>query len=223
VNPDLRGSAAHVRVDDVTAPLLDPSDRHHLRAVLRLRAGEPVTATDGAGRWVRCRWEGDGVLVPDGPVVEERGGAHEVTVACAIPKGDRPEWIVEKLTEIGVDRIVFVETARSVVRWNAERAEKNRLRLEKVARAAAMQSRRVRLPRIEGPVPLAAVVASGAAIADPDGEPALPPGCQTLVVGPEGGFDPAELPREVPRVSLAATILRVETAAFLAGYLLIPR
>ena len=226
MNPDLRGSAAHVLVDDISAPSLGPNDRHHLGAVLRLRAGELVTATDGLGRWVRCRWAGDGVLQVDGPIVEPAPtvAGRPVTVACAIPKGDRPEWIVEKLTEIGVDRIVWVETARGVVRWTGDRAAKNRDRLAKVARSAAMQSRRTSMPSVEGPLPLAALIAeAGTVVADPDGSAMLPEGAHTVVVGPEGGFDPSELPPDVPRVSLGSTVLRVETAAFLAGYLLVSR
>ncbi len=223
MNPGLRGSAAHVVVDDLAAPLLDAADRHHLRSVLRLRPGEAVTATDGQGRWVLCRWNGDGALAVDGPVVDEPR-RRPVTVACAIPKGERPEWIVEKLTEIGVDRLVWVETQRSVVRWTAERAARNRQRLAKVARAAAMQSRRTTLLTIDGPMALGDVLASGAvAIADPNGSAWLPADVDTVVIGPEGGFDAAETPPDLPRVALASTILRVETAAFLAGYLLIAR
>lgn len=226
MNPDLRGSAAHVLVDDLAAVPIDAADRHHLGSVLRLRGGELVTATDGQGRWRRCRWSADGTLAPDGPIVvdERASGRQPVTVACAIPKGDRPEWIVEKLSEIGVDTVVWLETRRGVVCWTAERASKNRERLAKIARAAAMQSRRTTVMAVEGPASLAAVlVRPGVAIADPDGEQQLPEGARTVVVGPEGGFDPDEVPSGLPRVRLAPTVLRVETAAILAGSLLVAR
>ena len=57
----LRGSAAHVLVADVDAPQLDGDAVHHLARVLRLRRGQPVTVTDGAGRWRSAVFTGDGV------------------------------------------------------------------------------------------------------------------------------------------------------------------
>ncbi len=75
------------------------------------------------------------------------------TIAVAIPKHDRPEWLVQKPTELGVDRIVFLHAERSVVRWDGDRAERHLARLAAVAVEALMQSRRVWLPEIVGPVP----------------------------------------------------------------------
>ena len=60
--PAAAGAKAHVFVVDVGAPELDAGDRHHLERVLRLRPGETVTASDGAGRWVTCRFVGGGEL-----------------------------------------------------------------------------------------------------------------------------------------------------------------
>ena len=70
------------------------------------------------------------------------------TIAFAVPKEDRPEWIVQKLTELGVDRIVFLHAERSVVRWDGERAERHLARLA-AGRAARLRcsARRVWLPR----------------------------------------------------------------------------
>ncbi len=137
-------------------------------------------------------------------------------------KGERPEWVVQKLTEAGVDRIVVLGSRRSVVRWDGERGARALERLRLVARAAAAQSRRAWLPEVVrvadleeltsllAPVPLA--------LADLGGEP---PSARApaVAVGPEGGWDPSEASGR-PRVGLGPTVLRAETAAMAAGLLL---
>lgn len=220
----LRSSRAHVFVADLDALVLDADDAHHLGRVLRLKAGEPVSASDGAGSWRPCRWAEDERLDPAGSVVASEPPAVEVAVGFAPVKGDRPEWVVQKLTEVGVDRIVVLSTARGVVRWEGERGARHVERLRRVAREAAMQSRRVRLPAVEGVVPISAVVGgggggAGVAVAEPGGEP---PSLErpVVLVGPEGGWSEEELAAQVPRVDLGPTILRAETAAVAAGVLL---
>ena len=110
-----------------------------------------------------------------------------------VPKGDRPELIVQKLTEIGADVIIPMMTARSIVRWDAPRARKHGERLSRVAREAAMQSRRTRLPLVEPLTSFTEVVTRpGAALAVPGG---TSPTVSTplVLIGPEGGWSPAEL------------------------------
>ncbi len=137
-------------------------------------------------------------------------------------KGDRNEWAVQKLTEIGIDEVIILApTQHSVVRWSD--ADKQLRKLRVVAREAAMQSRRVWLPNIVGLAALHEVCAGdGAAVADPDGV-ALHAGVSLVVVGPEGGFAEDELPAGVPRVQLGDTILRAETATLVAATLLVAR
>ena len=69
-------------------------------------------------------------------------------MAFAPVKGERPEWVVQKLTELGIDRIVPLRTERSVVRWTGERGQATVERLRRVAREAAAQCRRVWLPEV---------------------------------------------------------------------------
>lgn len=208
--------------DDLAAPTLDEGDHHHLARVLRLRPGSLVTVADGSGRW-RPAVLGEGpVLEPDGEICAEPVPERPVTVAFAPVKGDRPEWAVQKLTEVGVDRIVLLEADRSVVRWSGERARRQVARLTRVAREAAMQSRRARLPAVEGPEPVGALVGwRGVALADPGGA-ALDDDVEVLLVGPEGGWTDPE--RSVGRrVSLGPTVLRTETAAVVGATLLCAR
>ena len=213
----LRAAAAHVVVDDIDHPVLDEPTAHHLFRVLRVRDGDVVTVTDGRGRWRLCRAAG-GEIVTTGEATASDARLSR-TVAFAIPKGDRPEWIVQKLTEIGVTRIVLLDTERSVVRWDADRAERHLTKLRRVAVDAVEQSRGVWLPDIEGPCAAADVLPT-MAVAEPGGR-RLTRDDTALAIGPEGGWSPAELAASPARVELSATVLRVETAALVAGAMLL--
>jgi 16S rRNA (uracil1498-N3)-methyltransferase len=212
--------AAHVFVADLETLALDPADEHHLARVLRLRDGEPVTAADGAGLWRPCRWAG-GALEPVGDVAADDPPRPAITVAFALTKGERPEVAVQKLTEVGVDRIVPFAADRSVARWDAERAGRNLDRLRRVAREAAMQSRRAFLPEVADLATFDEVAAlPGACLADAGGEP---PSLTrpTVLVGPEGGWSDRERAAGLPTVALGPHVLRAETAAIVAGALVV--
>lgn len=222
MNQSLRTSAAHVFVDDITAPHLHADDFVHLSRSLRLRDGENVSASDGNGSWRLCVWRGDEQLDVIGDVITERNIGSQLTVALSPVKGDRTDVAVEKMTEIGIDHIiVLAPLQRSVVRWDEHKSAHNIERLGRIARAAAMQSRRVFLPRVVGPASLTAVLSGpGCAVADPAGTTDLGT-LQTIVIGPEGGFDPSELHADTPCVSLGRSILRAETAAIVAATLMV--
>ncbi|HET7489212.1 MAG TPA: RsmE family RNA methyltransferase [Acidimicrobiales bacterium] len=215
-------AAAHAFVDDLAEPALDAGDRHHFERVLRLRPGQAVTVADGAGRWRSCVWRAGGALEPTGPVADEGPAGPAVTVAFALTKGERPEWVVQKLTEVGVDRIVAFRAARSVVRWDGAKEAANLERWRRVARQAAMQCRRARLPEVSGVPPFAeeAAAAGGfGALAAPGGPPPTV-ALRMLLVGPEGGWADEELACGLPVCGLGPTVLRAETAALAAGVLL---
>lgn len=216
---DPRSASAQVLVEDPFDPLLGRGSAHHLSRVLRLRAGAEICATDGRGRWVMCRFDGADRIHPLAEVSQAASPVYEVTVGVALVKGQKPEVVVQKLTELGVDRIVLFAAHRSVVRWDDERSEKNLLRLRRVAEEACAQSRRLWLPQV-GMGELSALSAEGAAVADMDGR-AIRVTDRTLLVGPEGGWDPEELDQsQLERVSLGAHVLRAETAAITAGGLM---
>lgn len=148
--------------------------------------------------------------------------APPLAVGFALSKGERPEWTVQKLTECGIDRIVPFVGARSVVRWEADRAAKNLLRLRRIAREAAMQCRRLWAPAVEPVGKFGAhATARGAdwAMADPEGGP---PHLErpSILVGPEGGWSDEEREAGLPAVRLGSHVLRTETAAVAAGVLL---
>jgi 16S rRNA (uracil1498-N3)-methyltransferase len=205
-------AVAQVVVDHLDGLTMSEEDVQHLARVLRLRPGEAVIACDGAGSWRSCAWASEGNLEPVGEVRSEARPTPLITVGFSLPKGDRPEWIVQKLTELGVDVIEPLVTDRTVVKWDERKAGRNVERLRRVAYEAAMQSRRLWLPRVAD----LAGLPRGAALAQPGGERAslqFP----HVVVGPEGGWSQDELARSSSVIDLGSTVLRAETAAITVG------
>ena len=214
MNPLLRNSAAHLVLNNIDSISLSDTDSHHLFRVLRLRDGQSVTATDGAGRWRECRVVGrDGIEIA-GSVVVENSPSITIGVAFVPVKAEKPETTVRQLVEVGADVIdVLLPTKRAVA------GTRDRLndRIHTIVREACMQSRRVFVPQVNVGVNLAEVLAqAGVAVADPEGGP-LSAEHQYIVVGPEGGFDASEVPETVAKVSIGPVVMRAETAALVAG------
>jgi 16S rRNA (uracil1498-N3)-methyltransferase len=223
------GAAAHVFVDALDDDVfVTGEDGHHLQRVRRLRAEERVTAADGTGRWrpyvVARITQGALVLTADGDVHREPTLEPALAVAFALSKGPKPETVVSGLTELGVDLILPFRSARSVVRWEGDRVPTATARLRRVAREAAMQCRRSRLPEIAEPVDVETLALHrGVVLGDPGGVPVTeiaPPteGEWLAVVGPEGGLDAAERDRltggdGATTVAIGPHVLRTETAA----------
>jgi 16S rRNA (uracil1498-N3)-methyltransferase len=218
-------AVAHAFVDtlDDTCTLAG-ADGHHLQRVRRVRVGERITAADGAGQWrayeVREVAPGALVLAALEPVRTEPVLEPRIGLALALVKGGL-DHVVARCTELGVDRIEPVRTHRTVVRWDPAKAAAAVDRLGVIAREAAAQCRRARLPEIRPLTDLAALGdRPGLLLADRTGRRAgalPPPGSDgwTVLVGPEGGFDPDELrslPATTPRLAVGPYVLRAETA-----------
>jgi 16S rRNA (uracil1498-N3)-methyltransferase len=233
----LRRAAGFVYVDDLEAPRPSDDDAHHLLHVLRLRAGEVVIAADGAGSYVPCvireglgGSRGKGRAAASSPeVLDVIGSARSVgqessrCVAFAVPKGERAEWTVQKLTEIGIDHIAPLLTDRTVVRLSEGEALRRAERFRRIAREAGAQSRRLYLPIVAVPTTMATLLGATdgeVAIAEPGGGP-ITASMHTVLVGPEGGWSERELDELPIRVGLGSGVLRAETAALVAGTLLI--
>lgn len=211
-----------VLVDDPEAPALSAAAAHHLTRVLRRGAGDPLVVGDGQGRWAPAVLGPDAAVERTGPVEVASRPPVALTVAFALVKGDKGDLVVQKLTELGVDRIVPFRAERSVVRWDAERAARAVARWRAVAASATEQCHRPWLPEVTDVASLDDLAAGRfgpIAAADRDGQaPSLDvPG---IAVGPEGGWAPAERDRSLPRVRLGAHVLRAETAAVTAGAVL---
>lgn len=216
--------------DAVTLP---PDSSHHAVRVLRIAAQDQISVTDGRGAFAR------GVLRdpdPRGSIVEIRERdtvpqpSPRLTVAFALTKSTKPELVVEKLTELGMDRIIPFSSDRSVVRWDEQKRMKQADRFRTVAVGALEQSKRCWLPEVEPLLDsldqvLAAVQGDRLLMCDMDGEQVIGTASQAtcLIVGPEGGFTDRE--RAVAAgagatvVRLSDATLRAETAAISAAAL----
>lgn len=191
---------------DETTISLDDGHLKHLRRVLRTADGAPLSYTDGEGTIGAGILEGGAVVRGD----EARSDRpSELTMAVAPPSSrQRARYVVEKLAELGVGRLIWVDTAHSEGR--APSPEKARA----WAAAATEQSRGAWLLAIDSaslsdlPEPVV--------FADPGGGRRWPSDVASVVVGPEGGFAPSEMEGRA-QVSLGPTILRVETAAIVAA------
>ena len=208
--------------------VLAGDEARHLTRVLRAKVGDTVSLFDGTGREWPARVASlgrDRVELDTGkPAIDSLPSAIPLTLAVALPKGDRQKWMVEKLTELGAARLIPLETTRGV----AEATASAQARLERVVIEACKQCGRNTLMEIAAGRPLdrlLAEVPAGACvvIAHPGGRPlddaAMPPTATAMIalVGPEGGFTDEELciadRAGAIRISLGPHILRVETAA----------
>ena len=207
--------------------ILSGDEARHLARVLRARVGDTVTLFDGRGvSWparVAAIGRDEVELVTGEPREAATAPGPAVTIAVALPKGERQKWLVEKLTELGVDRLVPLVTDRGV----AEATDAARSRLGRTVIEACKQCGRNTLLEIATPQALADLVAARAAdelviVADPHAPPLAAAALGTArglvgLVGPEGGFTPDELAAAVAggaiRAGLGPHVLRVETAA----------
>jgi 16S rRNA (uracil1498-N3)-methyltransferase len=208
----------------------DADESRHLSRVLRLRPGDTVIASDGAGRDYTVRLEAVGEAAR-GTVIAEAAGVPEsplaITLVQGVPKGDKMEAIVRAATELGVARFRPALCERTIVRLEPARWRDRARRWQRVAREAAKQSGRAIVPEVELPRPLAECLGTAVDLTlclwEGGGEPlgtllagAATPRSATVVVGPEGGLALAEVEAAKAAgsriVSLGHRILRTETA-----------
>ena len=206
--------------------VLSGDEARHLARVMRCKVGDEVVVFDGQGTSWRARVASIGrdevVLDLGEAATASRPTRVPLTLAVALPKGERQKWLVEKLTELGVERLVPLATTRGV-------AEATPAAIERLARGvieACKQCGRDALMQIAPPqsvAEMACAAGNGATlvVANWDGLPfetvAAGGGSVIALVGPEGGFTPEELATVEAaggrRVSLGPYVLRVETAA----------
>ncbi len=203
------------------------AEGRHAATVQRLRTGEELLLSDGAGGIARCVVTGTDRDALDLRVLDVRtepAPDPRLVVVQALAKGDRGELAVQAMTEVGVDEIVPWQAARSVVQWRGERGARSVDRWRATAREAAKQARRAWLPVVADVATTAAVAGRATLVLHEDAtEPLsavdLPAsGEVVLVVGPEGGIADDELRAfagAVP-VRLGPTVLRTSTAGVAA-------
>jgi 16S rRNA (uracil1498-N3)-methyltransferase len=205
----------------------------HLTRVLRLGAGDALTLFNGRGGEYAGRIEGARDAAVTVAVGEHRAREREsplaITLAQGVSRGERMDLIVQKATELGVWRLVPVLTTRSVVKLDAQQAERRLGHWRAIATGACEQSGRNHVPEVARPVALREFLCEGDSgmrlMLSPEatssiGELARTTGRVTVLIGPEGGL--AEDEQEAARaagfaaVRLGPRILRTETAALAA-------
>lgn len=199
---------------------LPESIERQVRAVLRLTDGDRLVLLPGDGTEAFCRLDGGDCVVEERrPVASEP--KHRLTVVQALLKGDALEEVVQHATEIGVAAFRLVVTERCVAR---EISPRKLDRLRAIAKEAAEQSERGIVPPVEAPVPLREALEAGSVLLYERQEaPRLagmsPPA--VVVIGPEGGFSPAEVEAAAGAgmafAGLGPRILRSETVAVAAA------
>ncbi len=217
---------------------LPPSACEHLLRVLRLSEGAPLLLCNGDGMDYRATLGEIGKRGARAQILEALPNHAEsplrITLAQALARGEKMDWVIQKATELGVAQIQPIVTERTEVRLDAERASRRLAHWQAVATAACEQSGRARVPTVFEPLTLAAYAAGVDADAirlalDPDGDAlsnALNGGALQnttpihIVVGPEGGLserDHAQLRAAgFSGVRLGPRILRTETAGLAA-------
>ena len=212
---------------------LSPAEAQHAGRVLRLSTGDEVECFDGRGRAWLCRiaFNGQHASVTALSALSANESPVTVTLYQGMPKSDKLDLIVQKVTELGAARVVPVNMKRSVARAEGRDAAKKRERWQRIAAEAAKQCGRARVPELAEPCGFEAAlddIARRELMIVPyelhtgAGINALPgtPRDIGVLIGPEGGIAPEELDALLARgatpVTLGSRILRTETAAIAA-------
>lgn len=205
----------------------------HLVRVLRLQAGDACVLFNGDGRDYDARIVVAGKREARAEIIAARPVANEsplrITLLQGIARGDKMDWILQKATELGVARILPVDSERSEVKLDAARAQKRLAHWREVVVSACEQSGRAVVPDVLAPQPLAQAAPfqeGRGLLLDPQGTSSLATlGGQafdacTLAIGPEGGWSPRDRGQldaaGYEGMRLGPRILRTETAGIAA-------
>ncbi len=212
-------------------------DVNHIKNVLRMKPGDQVMVSDGEDMQYLCALESftDGLVwfeIVD-TWKENRELPSKLYLFQGLPKSDKMELIIQKATELGVHEVVPVGTARTGVRLDEKKAQKKTARWNAIAESAAKQSGRSRIPRVREAMTFSEALASAGELdvllipyEKAEGMEAtrqviegIRPGQSVgIFIGPEGGFEEAEVEQAVALgaapVTLGRRILRTETAGF---------
>jgi 16S rRNA (uracil1498-N3)-methyltransferase len=197
-------------VDGDKAIISDSEKLHHLKDVLRLKVNDEVIVFDSRGNeylGVIAGLDRKQAELKVTSVKLSRSCPTKLTVACAIPKGNRMDDVIDYLTQLGVERIILMRTERVVVKLDAAKAESRLKRWQKIAQSAAQQSQRSKIPLIEPVTSLKDVVSNsqdydlklipylaGEKRHIRDIVTGVRPENIIVLVGPEGDFTPEEIP-----------------------------
>ena len=224
-----------IHISDKTV-IISGSDLNHMKNVLRMKPGEEFNVSNGIdGKEYRCAvrtYESDCALCELRFIKEDNVelGA-EIYLFQSLPKADKMELIIQKAVELGAYSIIPVETKRCVVKLDPKKVEAKTKRWQEIAKAAAKQSKRGIIPKVEQPISFAKALEMAGQMevkcipyemADGMDKTrqmveSVKPGQRVAVfIGPEGGFEETEIQKAmnagVEPITLGRRILRTETA-----------
>lgn len=209
---------------------LPEDEAHHALHVLRLTAGTEIDIFNGRGGSAPAVIEAAGkkgvTVRPTQAIRQESRQGPELTIATAMPKGDRAQWLIEQCSQLDVSCIRWLECDRNVVKYREDGGKFGRL--ERYALEAAKQCGRNWLMKIESPVTLEELLSSSAGSeiwwCDPRSEQKITnitsTGSYIALIGPEGGWSPREWELlsaasssgKVKPICLGRNVMRIETA-----------
>lgn len=207
---------------------------HHLKDVLRFKPGERAEIFDNRGNVYSVRLESISEKQAEFKVQEKKSGVNkprqiQVTIACAIPKKSKIDDIIDRVTQLGVDRIIPLMSQRVIVRIEPDKGQQRRKRWEKIALSASKQSRRNTVPVVDPVTDFSGLIARSREfdlklIPNLLGErktlkevlTGINPQNVLVLIGPEGDFTPGEIKSAIKAgfipVTFGDSVLRVETA-----------
>jgi len=203
-------------------PIELPADElNKFTRVLRLTDGDEVAILPNDGTLIRGTLQGK-TVIPATVELPNTETPKRLTLLQALPKGDKPEEIVQAGTELGVYDFVFFASDRSVVKWEGDKIQAKVKRLQIIAREAAEQSYRTRIPAVSYANDVFKAWPQAYALSESDQELRRLPELDelALLVGPEGGWSPAEMQKIGERgITLGPRVLRTEHAGAAAAAL----
>ena len=208
-------------------------DAFHIARSLRMAVGDTIDLCDGEGMDYHCRLTRIRDDECECEILDSEAGQSEspasITLFMAYPKGDKLETVIQKAVELGASSIVPFESSRCIKRPKAEKLDRQLERLNKIAKEAAKQCGRSRLPKVFAPLSFSEMLKNAALFEaavfcyeNEDGRSikdlisGKKPQSISVIVGSEGGFSPDEVESAISAgltpVTLGKRILRCETA-----------
>lgn len=217
-------------IDDNFIEIVEKEDFHHGKNVLRLKVGEKLELISEANKYINeiTEIKSDSILTKILEKTELKNKDVSIKLYQGMPKSDKFELIIQKSVELGVDEIVPFESERTIVKFKAKSYNKKQERYEKIIKAAAMQSKRNSIPKIDFPINLNEIELEDGELGILAYEESDLPIREVLknlneynkisiAIGPEGGFSKNEVDNLVSKgfnsVLLGERILRTETAS----------
>jgi len=226
---------AQIDIENKTV-MITGADVNHVKNVLRMKVGEELAVSNGQdGKEYRCaiRAFHEAAVECELRFIKEDGVelAAKIYLFQGLPKADKLELIIQKAVELGVYQVIPVETKRSIVKLDEKKAKAKTARWQQISEAAAKQSKRGIIPEIKEPMSFVKALQMAEAM-DVKLIPyelaegmektrslieGIKPGQSIAIfIGPEGGFDEAEVAAAqqagIEPITLGRRILRTETA-----------